>query len=127
TVPIAHRAQDRLQLCLRYVGQDPADIIYDLLVNRAGISPEYISLGTWKDETSLFLRRLYSRTIAEPTGVSKLVSELIEQAGLMVWWDDTTQLINLRVMRQIPTNAERFDARNILVNTLSTQERPESR
>lgn len=127
TVPIAHRAQDRLQLCLRYVGEDPADIIYDLLVNRAGISPEYISLATWKDETSLFLRRLYSRTIAEPTGVSKLVSELIEQAGLMVWWDDTTQLINLRVMRQIPTDAERFDERNILVNTLSTQERPESR
>ncbi len=127
TVPVAHRAQDRLQLCLRYSGEDPADIIYDLLVNYAKVPAQYISLPTWKDETSLFLRRLYSRTVAEPTGVSKLVSELIEQAGLMVWWDDTTQLINLRVMRQIPTDAERFDERNILVNTLGVQEKPESR
>lgn len=127
TIPTEHKAQDRVQVCLRYNGADPADIIRDLFVTYAKVPPEYISLVNWKDETGLFLRRLYSRVIAEPTGVSKLVSDLIHQAGLMVWWDDSTARLQLRVMRKISTDAQVFDDNNILQGTLRVKEQPNSR
>ncbi|MGG4603096.1 hypothetical protein ACLPHZ_20365, partial [Alcaligenaceae bacterium Me47] len=44
TQAIEHKAQDRVQVCIRYNGQDPADIIRDLFVNYAGVPAEYIRL-----------------------------------------------------------------------------------
>jgi hypothetical protein len=100
-----HDAQDRAQLCLHYVGQDPADIIADLFTTYAQVPAEYIPLPAWKAETGAFLRRVYTRLIAEPTAVNKLVSDLIQQGALAVWWDDKDRIIRLQVLRQIATDA----------------------
>lgn len=127
TTPQAHEAGDRVQLVLRYVGQDPADIIRDLLVNYAGVSSSYISLTTWNTETDSFLQRLYTATIAEPVSVSKLISELIEQAALAIWWDPALQQIRLQVLRAIATDAVTFSQENIIENSAQVSEQPNTR
>src|SRR5690606_15722547 len=98
TEVVAHDAGSRVPLCLPYIADDPADIIYDLFVNYANIDPDYIPLTTWKSETSAFLQNVYTTLICEPTSVNKLVSELIEQAALSIWWNPLTALLNLRVL-----------------------------
>lgn len=127
TEPTTHDAQDRVQICLMYEGVDPADIIRDLLVNYADVPTAYIPLPSWQTETATYLRRIYSATIAEPTSVATLVSELIEQAGLVVWWDDLAQLINLQVLRSISTSAEQFTDTNVLEKSLGLTEQPNKR
>ena len=87
----------------------------------------FIPVAAWLNETGNFLQRVYTGTITEPTGVNKLISELIEQAALAVWWDDAQQVIRLQVLRQIATNADRFDEGNILETTFRTKEQPEKR
>jgi hypothetical protein len=78
----AHKAGARVQLCLSYIGEDPADIINDLFENYAGIHGDFIDTAAWQAETDTFLQTLYTTMITEPTGVKKLVTELVEQAGL---------------------------------------------
>ncbi|MDM8343793.1 hypothetical protein P8H26_00085 [Pseudochrobactrum sp. sp1633] len=96
-------------------------------MNYAGVPAEYIRLDNWKAETGAFLRRLYTRIIAEPTAVDKLVSELIEQAALSVWWDDVSRTIRLAVLRKIETDAAVFDDSNILKGSLQITEQPQRR
>lgn len=127
TVASAHNAQDRVQVCLRYVGQDVADIIYDLLVTYAGIPASWIPLTDWQEETDNFLGTIYTATIAEPTAVDELVSELIEQAALSIWWDDVARLIRLQVLRGIITDVDRFTEDNTLQETLEIREQPGKR
>ena len=127
TTAVAHEAGDRVQIVLRYVGEDPADVIYDLLVNYAGIPSDYIPLSTWQTETGNFLQRLYTATIAEPTGVNTLISELVEQAALAVWWEASTQQIRLQVLRAISTEAERFTEDNVIEASLNSKEQPDTR
>lgn len=127
TEAVAHSADERLQLVLRYEGEDPADIIADLLENYAGVPSGFIPVAAWLNETENFLQRVYTATITEPTGVNKLISELVEQAALAVWWDDQLQQIRLQVLRQIATTADRFDGGNMLESTFRTKEQPEKR
>ncbi len=120
-----HDAEDRVQVVLRYVATDPAVIINDLLVNYAGVAASYIPLPTWLTETSTFLQRLYTRHITEPTGVNKLVSELIEQAGLALWHDDKLNQLRLQVLRGIPVDAFLYTQANILAGSLQASDQPE--
>ena len=124
---IQHDAGERAQLCLRYDGDDVADIIYDLLTTYAGISTDYIPLTDWQTETSANLGVIYAATITEPTSVKKLVSELIQQAALAVWWDDLAQKIRLQVLREISTDADTFDESRIIQGSLSVSEQPSKR
>lgn len=124
---IAHKQDDRVQPMLRYVSADPADVAEDLFVNYAGMDPDYIDLDSWLTETTAYLGRLYSANIAEPTGVRKLVSELIEQACLAMWWDDLSLLIRLQVLRAVPTSASIFDEDNTIAGSLQISEQPDKR
>lgn len=123
----AHDAQDRVQVCLFYEGEDPADIISDLFENYASVPSSYIPLTSWRAETEAFLRRVYTALIAEPTPVNRLVSELVEQAALAIWWDDRTQRIRLQVLRQIETDAALWDDRTIKENSLTIRDQPKKR
>lgn len=60
-------------------------------------------------------------------GVSKAISELIQQAGLMVWWDENTKLIRLKVIRSIDTDARVYDDMNTLKGSFKQTEKPDSR
>jgi hypothetical protein len=127
TEAAAHDAGARAQLVLRYVGEDPADIIFDLLTTYAGIDPDMIPLDSWLNETDAFLQVNYSANIAEPTSVNKLVSELIEQAALAVWYEPLTQLIRLQVLRAVSTDAAVYDQDGTLEGTLGITEQPTRR
>jgi hypothetical protein len=127
TLATDHDAGERVQVVLRYVGEDPADILFDLLTNYAGIDPDFIPLSSWLTETDAYLQQNYSANIAEPTEVKKLINELIEQAALAMWWEPLTQLIRLQVLRAIPTTAATFDEENTLEGSLSVKEQPTTR
>lgn len=127
TVAVTHKANDRVQLMLVYQGVDPADIIYDLLKNYANVPIEYLPRSTWQAETVTYLAKVYTANIGEPTGVKKLIGELIEQAALVVWWDDVSQLVRLQVMRRVPTTAATYDEENVIEGTFNVREQPEKR
>ncbi len=127
TTAVAAKQDDRVQLCLLYTGIGPADIIYDLLVNYAGVPSSYINLSDWQLEVTNYLQRVYTAIIAEATGVNTLVSELCEQAAIGLWWDDIGGKIRLQVLREINPQAFQFDYTNILEGTLDIKEQPETR
>lgn len=127
SVATGHDSGDRVQLVLRYTGDDPADIIHDLLTNYAGVDPARIDLAAWQAETAAYLGVIYARTITEPMSVNKLVSELIEQAALAVWWDDRARLVRLQVLREISTDADTFDHDRIIAGSFSVKEQPAKR
>lgn len=127
TAASSANAQDRVQLVLRYVSADVADVIHDLMVNYAGVSAGFINLPEWKTETETFLANLYGANICEPTSVATLISELIQQGCLAIWWDDIAQKVRLQVLRAISTTAARFTPDNTLEGSLTTKEQPEKR
>lgn len=127
SVASAHSAGDRAQIVLRYTGNDAADIVRDLLVNYAGVDASYIDLAEWQAETSANLGIIYARTIAEPTSVSKLIAEMVEQAALAVWWDDRALKIGLAVLREISTDTATFDEDKIIAGSMRVQEQPSER
>ncbi len=128
TTAIAHSASDRVQVCVVYTSQDPADIIKDLMVTYGGVDSAMIPIDDWQTETDAFLGQLYTGIVAEPTSVRTLISELILQAGLAIWWDDLNAEIRLQVLRAISTDAETFgDSSDKLGGTLQITEQPDQR
>ncbi|AVX04355.1 acanthoscurrin-1 [Maritalea myrionectae] len=127
TDAIAHSGGDRVQVGKEYLAQDPADVLNDLLVNGAGVDASEIPLSEWQTETTDYYGRVISALIPEPTPVDQLASEIIEQCGLMVWWDDLEPEVRLRVLREIPTDALRFDDTKILQGSLQITEQPNER
>lgn len=123
----AHEDGDRVQLCLRYVAQDPADILSDLLQTYALVSADYVPLTAWQDETDSFYGSLLTATIAEPTSVNQLIAEILDIIAAAMWWDDRGQQIRFQVLRQIATDAARYSADNRMQDTLEISEQPTKR
>jgi Concanavalin A-like lectin/glucanases superfamily len=127
TTAVAHTAGDRVQDCLEYNFLSPARIINDLLVTFAGVPQSYINLASWDQEIADYSGLTYYGLMAEPTSVATLISELIEQAGLVVWWDDVAMQIRLQVLRRIGAGAQVFDQSNYMADTLKVTEQPDKR
>lgn len=127
TAAVSHEAQDRVQVCLEYSGETPAFIIADLFEDYADMPSEFIPIADWEFECSTYLRRVYSGLIAEPTGVDKLASAMIQQAGLAVWWDEVARIVRLQVLRQIPADAEVIDDSVMIAESLKVREQPDKR
>jgi hypothetical protein len=127
TTAVAHNAQGRVQVVLQYTSADPATIIRDLLVTYAAVPSSYIDLTAWQAEVAGYLSTVYTATITEPKSVADLVSELVEQVGLVIWWDSINQKIRLLVLRPIPSGADVFDHQNFMADSLEVKEQPEKR
>jgi len=127
TTAVSHSAQDRVQTILIYDSQDPANVIYDLMVTYADVDPNWITLSDWQTETASQLSVLCTFYIGEPTGVKDLINEIIEQFGIAIWWDDINEEIRLQVLRAVATTADRYNEDNVLENTLQVREQPEKR
>jgi hypothetical protein len=124
----SHSAGDRAQLVLHYDGDDVADIISDLLTGYAAVDSDYIPLSEWQQETADNLGGIiYARAITEPTSVSKLLSELVEQAALALWWDERAQMLRLQVLKEIATDAAVWDEEVILEGSLKVKDQPSKR
>jgi hypothetical protein len=127
TVAATHKAQDRAQWVLRYVGQRAADILRDLFVTYAGEPAGYIDQAAWQAEDSAFNGNVYTATIPEPTPVEDLASELIEQAALATWWDDIDLAHRLQVLRGVATDSYTFTPDDFLPGSMQITEQPDLR
>lgn len=99
TAATEHKSGDTVQLCQEYAGQTVQNIVYDLLVNFCGIDGGYLDLINWNAEQTAYLTRLYSALITAPTGVSKLLTELCEQVGFLLFWDEVNEKLILKSVR----------------------------
>lgn len=103
TEAIAHDVGSTFQDAKTWTGQKASAILYDLLVNYAGVDPSYISLADWTIEDDAYLQRLYGTTLAVPTGVAKLINELLTQTASTIWWDNEANLLRWQVLRNQST------------------------
>ena len=127
TTGVEHAAEDRAQICLRFNDTGPQAIIAALLQGFAGVTSAEIPISDWTREVGAYAIHLsYGALITEPTSVRLLVSEMIEQAGLFLWWDDITEKVNLRVLRPIP-DPNCITEDQIIKGTLTVMERPSER
>jgi hypothetical protein len=99
TAATTHKLGDTVQLCKDIVGQTVQDIVYDLLVNYCGVDSGYINMADWNAEQTAYLTRLYSALITAPVGVSKLLTELCEQVGILLFWDEVNEELILKSVR----------------------------
>ena len=91
---------DTVQLCYQVVGQTAQNIVYDLLVNYAFVDPSFIDKSAWDAGQVGYLPRLYNTlVVTTPTGVSKLLTELTEQVGFFLFWDEVNSLIKFQTIR----------------------------
>lgn len=128
TTAASHKAGDRAQLVLAYVGEDPADIIYDLCTTYIpGFDPAWIDLATWQSETTTYNGNVYTAYVTEPTSVKALIEELVLQAALAIWWDDVSELLRLQVLRAIVTTAFTFTPDNMRKGTPQIREQLDQR
>lgn len=127
TTAASHSAGDTVQLCTVYDGDLVSDIVYDLLVNYAGIDTDLIPKTDWDDEAALYIPNGYSTIIPKPTAVKNLIGELSEQAGFSIWWDEVDQIIKLAAVKQPGVGARAITDDWIIKGSLSVKERPDAR
>lgn len=125
TTASSHQQEDRAQVVGIIAAQSPADIIETLEVDYAGVLQSYIPSSDWDAEIATYLGQVYSAVVPEPTSVKQLIEELNESAGLAHWWNDVTQLLELRVIRGVALNAETFGSSDRLPETLTVRDQPE--
>ena len=99
TTASTHKQGDTVQLCYQVAGQTAQNIVYDLLVNYAFVDPAFIDKSAWDTEQVGYLPRLYNTLVTTPTGVSKLLTELTEQVGFFLFWDEVNSLIKFQTIR----------------------------
>ena len=99
TSATTHAQGDTVQLCYEITAQTAQDIVYDLLIDYAFVDSSFINKSDWDAEQTTYLPRLYNTLITAPTGVSKLLSELSEQIGFFVFWDEVESFIKFQTIR----------------------------
>jgi len=128
TTAVEHSTQDRFQVCwFQETPESPEVIIADLLENYAGIDPSLVPFDDWSAEIAANLGTVYQFVVTEPTPVNKLVSEIIQQIGGAIWWDDVGGQIRLQILREIQADAERWNEDNTLAHTLDVTEQESKR
>ena len=119
----AHSQDDGAQWILSYEDVRFEAIIYDLLVNKAGIAAAYIDQAAWEEEAEKW-RALYSftRHLTEPYDIHKLVGELVQQSQTHIWWDERQQKIRMEAQRANIVAARLTDTDNIVAASFSIKE-----
>lgn len=121
-----HDAGTKVQTVLEYSNATPSEIISDLLNNYTDVDPSWIDSTDWETQVDDYIGRLYSAQITEPTAVSKLLDELCEQVGLIIYWDDLEQQIRLKPLAP-NTSAESIDTDRMLADSFSVTEQHDKR
>lgn len=95
-----HEEDEVFQQVKTYVNERVDNVIIDLLQNFGGIDSSFIPSADWNTEASTYLAGFTLNTwITEPTGVSTLLAELVNQCICYIWWDEVTQKIQFRAIR----------------------------
>lgn len=123
----AHDEGDAVQLVREYSGESVDDILYDLLVNDAGIDPAFINTTAWATEVSTYIPFNFSAVIPKPVGVKTLIGELAEQAGFSIWWDEVNQTIRLAAVKQPGVGSLTIDDDQMIEGSFRVKDRPDAR
>jgi hypothetical protein len=100
TTADSHDAGEKCQRVGRYSALEVWNIAEDLLENHTDLDAAYINDTQWNTEGASFLSPYtLTATVAEPTAVSTLVGELMEQCAFFIWWDERNSTIPLKAIR----------------------------
>lgn len=131
TQPATHSADDKVQACVSYEKADACDLIAEWLTDYAGVPAEFIPIDAWREENRTWLGMVkLSGLITEPTGVDKLIEEIQETTGSVLWWDERARVIRFKVL-QVPLATcppvEISDRNNILKGSVKIVEKEQDR
>lgn len=122
-----HDQDDIVQLSLEYDGKTVSHIIYDLVVNYSPLAADRIDLAAWDELVLEFSDTLYGAIIVKPTSVEKLINELVEQAGLVLYGNTRTQKIEFDILRPNSVTGQRYDERRMRAGTFRQTDQPNKR
>lgn len=129
TTAASHGVDASIQKCKTYVDQRADDIVEDLLTTYAGIDASWLDTANWAtefDNYSAFY--ILSTIITEPTSVTSLISELCEQVGFYIWWDERAALVKWKAIRGVDDVPPLLtDETHILADSFVRQEYPRER
>lgn len=124
----AHDEGDSVQLVLIFSAAEPADIVETLLVDYTpGFDAAWVNSAEWQQEVDDYIDHLYSAEIAEPTPVVTLLNELIEQIGLVFFWDSVARQVRLRSLRPVTAQAVTYSEDELMSATFRTKDQPQKR
>lgn len=131
TLPASHSTDDKVQACIQYDDMDACDLIAEWLQEYAGVDPTYIPLDQWREENRTWLGLMkLSGLLTEPKGVNKLIEEIQETTGCVVWWDERARLIRFKVI-QVPLATcpphQITDRNNLLKGSVKISEKEQDR
>ncbi len=120
TTAAAHTAGAAVQSCLTYDDEPIINVIQNLLEDFANIDPSFIPFVDWQTEEAASLTGYDLTTIiSEPTGVQKLLKEIVEVSLLDIWYSDVDQEIKLKLQTPFTDVTEMLnDDENILADSL---------
>ena len=87
TAAAAHDAETVAQPVAYWSDARVCDIIYDLLVQYAGIPASQIDLPAWQELDDVYLSFRLTALIWTPTDVDELLSDLLRTFPVAVWYD----------------------------------------
>ena len=128
----SHDEGDSVQACRNIQDEKIVDVVNELM-QAANVPNDFIPLSDWQNEGDRWLASFnVSTLLAEPFGISELLSELTEQCLFYIWWDDFDQEIKLRALRPIDFNSgesffELNDEQHIIAGSLTIKRKPEQR
>lgn len=124
TTAETHDAGAAVQSCKTYVDEPIIDIIQELLEDFANIPSSFIPFADWQTEEAASLVGYDLTTIiSEPTGVQKLLKEIVEISLLDIWYSDVDQEIKLKLQTPFTDVTVMLDDdKNILENSLQAKD-----
>jgi hypothetical protein len=105
-------------------------ILYDVLANYAGIEGYFINQAAWEEERAKVagLDLNLSGLIPKPTDVDKIIKELADTVPFFAYWDEFTQLIELKMLKAPPSAANVFDMDgNLIKDSVKVTDKPDLR
>lgn len=129
TTADSHSKDDSVQDCVRYTSQNVDAIVQDLLTTYGGVDSGYIDTTSFTNERANYLSAyILSTVISDPVSVTKLVSELQEQCGFYIWWDERLAKIKFKAVRGINDTPDTlYDSSNFIANSFAVEDLPQSR
>ena len=116
TQAATHSTNDSVQVAYHCNTERADSVIYDLLVNYAGIDPAYIDFAEWQAEFNTWgPAYVLSTTICKPTGIVQLLGEICV-LGMTIWWDEVNQKIRLQLNHPPMVTPAVLNDRNNLIS-----------
>lgn len=129
TTGASHSADESAQRVIHYDTMYSWLIAKDAILNYSTVPADYIDDAAWDAEGNLWLTPFqFTGTIAEPTPVVDILEELTRDSMFYIWWDERTQLIEMRALSPVSGDIPAINNEsNILKDSFSLSAKPDER